>query len=211
MITLIIPITNRQGYENFKRSLVNLETDWHLGINVVCLVADGNEKLLLECKKFLTENIDLGNCLVLHEKGDLYKKASLYIGLSDDYVFLANENVVIPLNAITKLYADYLEYRGAGFITGVFEAYPTVYWVEDIYEDKDPRYIYSNERPLLDRIVEVDVSATYGILTKSSLYRSLYCLHNHKKYGQLSYGIWLRRQGYKNYIDTTVKYGENKQ
>lgn len=205
MVTLIYPITTKEGFENLKRSLINLEFDLELGIDILCLVKEGEEELYLECSDFLRQNYDQGESLVVYERGDLYKKSQLYISSKNDLVFLANEKIVIPPKAITTLHGGYLELPGAGFISGQFVDYPIVYWVEDIYEKKNPKYIYSNEREGEGRYLEVDASGIYGLITRFENFRDLFYMEDLDKYGHLSYGIRLRRRGYQNYIDTTIR------
>ncbi len=89
MIRIITSISDRAGFENLKRSLINLEPDWSLGVDIICLVRD--EKLYVESRNFLRENVDRGECLVLFNETDEPLKEGVNI-VSDKipYVYLAS-------------------------------------------------------------------------------------------------------------------------
>ena len=83
------------------------------------------------------------------------------------------------------------------------------YWVDDIYgsETKWPKFVKSNEKELSGTTVDIDIASPYGMLTKMDLYRELFCLSDLDGYSGYSYGIRLRRQGYRNLLDTRVEFG----
>lgn len=210
MISIITSISDRAGFENLKRSLINLEPDWSLGVDIICLVRD--EKLYVESRNFLRENVDRGECLVLfNETDEPFKEGVNIVTDKNPYVYLASEKVLIPRGGVTKLYRDYLEKPKAGLISGRFVEYPTVYWVKDVYGEL-PHYIYSNERDIgLGLLMGIDTCTASGLMTKTDLYRELFGFSDLDGYGGYSFGIRLRRQGYKNYLDTGVelKFGGN--
>lgn len=204
MITIITSITSQEGFETLKRSLYNFEPDWKLGLDLLCFVH--KQELYLECRNFLLDAVDRGECLVVYEEKKTLKVGREYLSPKNEFVFLLNEGVLVPFGGIGKLYKDYFEKNTAGFICGVEKDIPQVFWVKDIYGC--PQYIYSNNDNLAKNgLVEVDVSNITGMLTKTSLYEELFCYGDLDGYGSLSYGIRLRRQGYKNFIDTRVEYG----
>lgn len=210
MITVIYPLTTRKGFEKLKRNLNSLEPDWELGIDFLCII--GDKDLYLEARDYLLERIDRGGCLVSYSESENLLRAGVdLVDSKNKYIYLANENLIMPHGSITKLYKDLLERPEAGFISGVYTKYPSVYWVKDIYGL--PQYIYSNEKPEFAAIMDIDTTTTYGLLTKVDLYKELFSLSDLEGYGSYSYGIRLRRQGYKNYIDTGVQFkdgGEQK-
>lgn len=210
MISIITSISDNEGFENLKRSLINLEPDWQLGVDLLCIVRD--EKLYLESRDFLRENVDRGECLVLFEDTDEpFKRAVEIVSNKNKYVYLASEKILIPRGGITQLYKDFLEKPKAGLITGRFTGFPTVYWVKDVY-DELPHYIYSNEKDLgLGLLMDIDTCTISGVMTTMDLYKELFDFSNLEGYGGYSFGIRLRRQGYKNYLDTGVelKFGGN--
>lgn len=206
MVTLIYPITRRQSLESLKRSLANLEPDWKLGVDLLCVVKWKN--LYTEVRDYLQANVDRGEVLTVYEPdGDPLKRAKEYIGSKNKYVYLSGE-VVIPYNALGKLYRNYIENPNLGFVTGISTDYPLAYWVEDIYGWS--KFIRSNEKNLEGDTIEIDISSPYGMLTKTDLYKELFCMSDLDEYSGYSYGIRLRRQGYKNLLDMRVEYGGKK-
>ena len=202
MITITTILSGRSGFEALKRNLVSLEPDWKIGVDILCVVTD--KSLFVECRNFLNENVDKGECLVFYDKDATLKSVGEYLGSRNPLVFILAENVILPIGGLSKLYRNYLEYPDAGFVTGECKDYPVVRWVRDIYGA--PQYIYSNEKTEYDLFTKIDVCPVLGILTKTHLYKELFCLDNLEGYGSYSYGIRLRRQGYQNYINTGVEY-----
>lgn len=200
MITAILPISYRGGFDNLKRNVVNIAADLRNN-NLLCIVSDKN--LYLECKEFLHEYFNDSECLVVYSERQYPLRESLdYLGDKNEFVFVANENLYLPPNAILKLYNDFLQYPKAGFIAGHFTEYPVGYWVDDIYS-RTPKVLYSNEKEL-ESIQEVDIILPpFGLLTKTNNFKELFfrsVAHNG------NYGLALRRQGYTNYVDTSIKF-----
>ena len=211
MITIVTYISTQQGFENLKKSIINLESDYGLGLNILCIV--GEKELYLTCRNWLQMNVDRAGCLTVFYDGDNpleWSKENLTF--NDPYVYLANQNVVIPRGGISLLYSDYVYKPTAGFISGLFAEYPTVCWVEDIYDVGSERYRWGDKKIHNDNLAEVDTVYPTGLLTKSLVFRDLFCKTKLEGYDNLSYGIRLRRQGYKNYLDTRVRlmYGEGR-
>ena len=201
MISIVNSITKPLGLDNLKRNLVSLETDIHLGINLLCLVNEKN--LYLEVRDFLTLAVNWGECLVEYEEDSLgLKNGKKYVTDKDEYVFLLGEDVLIPSGTITKLYEDYLFKKEAGFVAGAVVEKLPIFWVEDVYSES-PEYL---SRSVTDRIVLVDNCRIQGLLTKTDLYKEIFCSDDLPVYGELSYGIKLRRRGYQNYLDTELNY-----
>lgn len=203
MISVIYPITTKRGTENLKRNLASLEVDRSIGLDFLILV--NNQDLFLEVRDFAV-NVD-SSLVVYSEQDNLLKVAKEYLTPKNEYVFLANENIILPPTSLVKLYEDFLNNRCAGFISGEFQDRPTVYWVENVlYYEKDPKYIYSNERKIEGNLIEVDTISVYGLLTRLKLYNEYFCMEDLDRYGGHSFGVRLRRSGYQNYVDTRVKY-----
>lgn len=212
MITIITYVSTEQGFENLKRSTVNLEEDYDLGLNILCIV--GDKDLYLRCRDWLQDNIDRAGVLTVFYEGNYpLEWAKENLTFNDPFVYLANQNLIIPSGGISALYKDFIEQPTAGFISGFFVEYPTVYWVDDIYDAWSKRYRWGEKQVNNNNLVEVDTTLPTGMLTKSLVYRDLFCRTQLDEYGNLSYGIRLRRQGYRNYLDTNIKlkYGDTTQ
>ena len=200
-----MPISTKEGFENLKRNIINLAEDLRNNNNsMVCIVS--NKDLLSEISKFLQDYFDDSECLVIFSERSLPLKDSLEY-LTDEFVFVANEFLYLPLNIISRLYANYLKFPKAGFVAGYFTEYPIGYWVDDIYS-KTPKIIYSNEKELED-LQEVDiVLPPYGLLTRTANFKDLFFR------GEIvgaEYGLRLRQQGFKNYVDTNIKLNYGKE
>lgn len=200
MITAILPISYSGGFENLKRNIVGLSADLvDLG-DVLCIVSD--KDLYLECRDLLREYAKDIECLTVFSDRQYPIRESLeYLGDKNEFVFVANESLYIPPKTISRLYKDYLDHPKAGFIAGHFTEYPVGYWVDDIYSDT-PKVIYSNEREM-EKLQEIDlVMPPYSMLTRTKVFRELFFKGNLKG---AEFGLNLRKQGYKNLVDTTIR------
>ena len=189
MISIIFTISNEAGFNNLKRSIINLEGDYGLGLDILCVVE--NKDLYIPCRDYLLDNVD--------EAGVLTTFKECLITESNRYVYLAGQDFIIPFKGITKLYQDYIEIPTAGFIGGKVEGHSN-FWVEDIYKD-----IRWQEKELQGGLVEVDVAPLDSLMTESQNFLNVF-----DNTDWWAYGLSLRKQGYKNYLDTRVevKYGE---
>lgn len=200
MITAILPVSYSGGFENLKRNIIGLSADLERLGDVLCIVSDKN--LYLECRDILKEYEPNIECLTVYSDRQYpIREALNYLGDKNEYVFVVNENLYLPPKTISRLYEDYLDHPKAGFIAGHFTEYPIGYWVDDIYSET-PKVIYSNEREL-ELLQEVDlVLPPYGLLTRTNTFKELFFKGSPKG---AEYGLNLRKQGYKNYIDTAIK------
>ena len=201
MISVIFSITGRQGFENFKETVVHELPDLsRKGVNTLCLVNDKN--LYLECRDFL-QNAILETEILTHyveDKNPLVRASDLLA--KDKYVFIVNENIVLPSGALRKLYRAFVEYPFAGFMAGHLTDYNVEYWVENVYMDYSPTKRCNKS---LTGMVEIDTCIPYAILTKSILFKELFFEKPIGDYGSLSFGVRLRRKGYRNFVLGNVK------
>ena len=199
MISVVIPIAKAGGIQRFRRILVGLEADRHLGLDILGITND--QDTFIEARNSIS---DSGVLLAYSEKEELLKAAEQYLNPNNKYVFLTNGNLVIPSKAITKMYRHFLNNRGVGFVSGVIDR-PVVYWVDNILSNSDsPKYVYSSERNDLDDFAQIDTTGVYGMLTKYSLYKEYYCMQDLEKFRGYSFGVRLVRSGYQNYVDNTI-------
>lgn len=205
MVTVITVIKDSKDFNILKRNLISLESNWNLGVDVLCLVSD--QKLYLECREYITKAYNAEQSLVAYNKEASLKSAKEYLTFKNEYVFLLGRGVKIPSGVLFALLKDYTNNPKAGFFSGVLNNVPTASWVEDIYSPAHFKYLYENDPMRIDgEIINVDIYPIMGLMTKTSLYREYFCLPDLEDYGEYSFGIRLRRQGYENYIDTNVKY-----
>ncbi len=203
MISIITSVTNEKNLDRLKTSYFNVEKDMQLGLNWLCLV--NNEGLYLECRNFF-DSSDKENLVVYSRKENLNKESIQYLTWANPYTYIANENVIIPSGGLTKLYKDFLEKPTAGLITGEFIEFPISYWVKDIYGDAEYINPSSVDGNNFEMLMDIDTTSIYGIMTPTNLFKEYFGMGDLENYGNRSYGIRLRRQGYKNYLDTSVKF-----
>ena len=140
-----------------------------------------------------------------------------------EYVFLIEDDGVLPATALGRLLSDYLAHPHAGFIEGVELGrwgipHVGAWRADDVYDMKRLESVLPHTaeivdgamRPLgavPDRVVEeIDVGGLYACLTRFRLYMD----HEFRPYDgcafgpDVEWGIALRQQGYQNYLDWSV-------
>lgn len=201
MISVIFSITDERGLENLKESVIHELPDFsRKGVNTLCLVNDKN--LYLECRDFLQEALPDNEVLTQYvEDKDPLQRAPELLG-KDKYVFVVNENIVLPALALRRLYRTFIDYPFAGFIAGHMSDYNVEYWIDNVYMDNSSTKRCNKS---ITGMIEVDTCIPYAMLTKSDKFKELFCNSPIGDYGSLSYGVALRRQGYRNFILGNVK------
>lgn len=126
-----------------------------------------------------------------------------------DYVFGIEDDTIVPPHALSKLLSDYAAYPYAGFIEGVELGRWDIPYVggwraDDAYEPARIESVMPPENR--EGVEEIDAGGFYCYLTK----RELYMMHEYRPFGyndmgpDVNFGIYLRQQGFKNYIDWSV-------
>lgn len=136
-----------------------------------------------------------------------------------DYVFGIEDDTIVPPHTLSKFLNDYAAYPYAGFIEGVELGrwdipYVGAWRADDVYEPTKIESLMPHRvkgltdadgSPLLD-IDEIDAGGFYCYLTK----REHYMMHEYRPFGyndmgpDVNFGLFLRQQGFKNYIDWSV-------
>lgn len=126
--------------------------------------------------------------------------------LNDEFVFLIEDDTLFKPSFLKELYKNYISYPYAGLISAVELGrwgYTMIggWKVDNVYE---PNQITSVK--LNDGLKEVDATGLYCCLTK----REFYVKHEFKPFEEIlgpdvDFGIELRKQGYKNYINHDLK------
>jgi hypothetical protein len=123
-----------------------------------------------------------------------------------DMVFLLEDDTLFPTNVMTKLLKTYSEHPYAGFVSAIeigrwgFEMIGA--WkVDDVYRTTKLVTI-----PLGQSIEEVDAAGLYCCMMKYDVYQK----HKFEPFGDVlgpdvNMGLWLRQQGYKNYVDHSIR------
>lgn len=124
-----------------------------------------------------------------------------------DFVFGIEDDTIVPSHALDQLLIDYAAYPHAGFVEGVELGrwgipYVGAWRADDVYEPTKVESLLP-----VDGIEEIDAGGFYCYLTR----RDLYVSHDYKPFGRndlgpdVNYGLYLRQNGYKNYIDWGVR------
>jgi hypothetical protein len=140
-----------------------------------------------------------------------------------EYVFLIEDDGVLPPDALSRLLADYQAHPYAGFIEGVELGrwgipHVGAWRADDVYDMKRLESAMPGRPELLndagraigrvtDQVVEeIDAGGLYACLTKYERYAG----HEFKPYEgcafgpDIEWGLELRQQGYRNYLDWSV-------
>ena len=192
MITLILPISNEQGFENLRKSLFNLSADLDKRSNLLVVCYD--KDIYLKARDYLTEYQHIGEWRVIYsEKKNLLATLD-YLG-SDEYIFIWNEKVLLLQGAMINLYRQYLDRTNAGFISGQIDI-PVPYWIKDIYADKVQLIKSDKKQP--NEWGEIDVAYPFCMMTKKDHFVNYFFTKSRSK---LAFGLALRRAGFQNYLN----------
>lgn len=123
-----------------------------------------------------------------------------------DYVFLIEDDTLLPTNALQKLLDAYTQRPNAGIISGVqigrwgFD-HIGAWTFDDVYSPNKAVSI-----PAGEGLVNVDATGLYCCLTKYKYYKEFRFEPFEEALGpDVAFGIHLRRQGYTNFADHSVK------
>jgi hypothetical protein len=123
-----------------------------------------------------------------------------------EYVFLIEDDGVLPPDALSRLLADYLAHPYAGFIEGVELGrwgipHVGAWRADDVYDMKRLESAMPGSG-----VEEIDAGGLYACLTRFRQYVE----HEFQPYEgcafgpDIEWGIALRRQGYRNYLDWSL-------
>jgi len=123
-----------------------------------------------------------------------------------DFIFLIEDDTLLPLNALKKLLDAYNNHPKAGLISGIqigrwgFD-HIGAWRVNDVY---DTDIVTST--PLENGVQRVDATGLYCCLTKYENYRDFIFEPFEKALGpDVAFGLHLRKQGLDNYVDFSIR------
>jgi hypothetical protein len=136
---------------------------------------------------------------------DIHMEMKQYIK-GADYIFMTEDDTLIPTNTLTKLLSHYQEHPHAGLISGVqigrwgFDHIGA--WVtNDVYEPTKFTTV-----KMESGVVKVDATGIYCCMTRFDNYMKFEFEPFENALGpDVAYGIYLRRQGYENFIDCSIQ------
>jgi hypothetical protein len=216
MVTIIMPVSRIDYLDQIFARLEILECDKEQ-TNLLTYV-DG-DWTLFEKTRNLTVNSKFKERLCVYRKkglpnvgsvirrrkriADIHNEVKEYLKKSE-YYFLLEDDTIFPLDTLKVLLNNYSLYPFAGFISGIELGrwgftHIGAWKVNDIY---NPTEITSV--PMDEGLQEVDAAGLYCCLTKN------YFNYTFEPFDSVfgpdvSFGLWLRRQGLKNYIHYGLK------
>lgn len=218
MVTIIMPVSRDYYLQRIFAQLELLECDAS-ETNLLTYV-DGDLELFQKTRNF-TVNSKFRERLSVYRKrgvpnvGSIKRRrqriADIHNEMKDiidscDYIFMIEDDTLIPTNALNNLLIDYADYPQAGFISGVQIGrwgykHIGAWTVDDIYFPNKVTSIKDGQET-----IEVDASGFYCCLVKRDIYHS----HVFKPFQDIlgpdvDFGIEIRKLGYKNYVDYQIK------
>lgn len=219
---IFIPVSRADHLDRLFHSLEVLDGDKER--TALLTYVDGDTKLFLETRN-RTELSKFAERLCVQRPGS---KTPAPLGLLErrrriaavhneakellptcEYVMGVEDDTIVPVDALSRLLSDYAAHPYAGFIEGVELGrwgvpYVGAWRADDVYE---PSRIESAMPPDGAAVEEIDAGGFYCYLTR----RQQFVDHQYEPYDgstlgpDVNYGLWLRQQGFKNYIDWSIR------
>lgn len=217
-VTILVPLSNKDYLQRLFASLELL--DCNPKTTSLVIYVDGNEKLFVEARNLFDES-KFHQHITVHRKQTektsnyniLYRRKRISKILNEvknyiypaDYIFIVEDDTLVPTNALHRLLRDYSMNPYAGYISGVELGRHGVlhigaWTIDDLYE---PTEISSIN--LSTGLQQVDATGTYCTLT-----RYHHFMHNDfKPLGSVlghdvEWGLEMRRTGQQNFIDMDI-------
>lgn len=214
-LTIILPIS-RDTY--LRRLFASLEFMILPSDTSILSIVDGNTELYEKARNYVTMS-KFNEKLCIYNKSqpsttiisrrkriaEIHNEMKQYLN-NTELLFLAEDDTLYHPSTIRKLFDVYKDYPHAGLVSGVQVGrwglkYLGLWEVDNVY---DLTRISSSQ--LKQGIHEIDASGFYCMLTKKDTYMK----HNFEPYEDVlgpdfNYGLSLRQQGYRNYVNFDVQ------
>lgn len=217
--TIIMPISRPDFLRRIFAQLDMMMCD-RANTNLLVYV-DGDQQLFQTARNFVWNSNFKEKLCVYRKKGlpnvnhirqrreriaEIHNELRGIVGFCD-YIFLLEDDTLIPLDTLPRLIKSYSYYPYAGFITGVQigrwgYTVPGIWQVDNPYDVKRINSLLPNKE---DTFQEIDASGIYCCLTKCEHYKKMMFAPFDSILGpDVTYGISLRKEGFKNYVDWTI-------
>lgn len=217
-ITIVMPISRDYYLQQVFTALDFMSCD-RSQVSILGYV-DGDQRLYEKARHYIVESKFAERLCVYRSRGlanvsSIRRRrdriAAIHNEIKDllnpsNYIFMVEDDTVVPSNALTTLVKGYRENPYAGFVSGVEigrwgYAYIGGWRVDDPY---DIHKITSIKKA--EGLEKVDAAGFYCALTKYENYMG----HKFQAYEDIlgpdfHYGVTLRQSGLENYIDHRVK------
>ena len=218
-VTIVLPIS-RPDYLRRVFAALDMMPCNAQETNLLCYV-DGDQRLLDIARNFVVNSKFKEKVCIFRGKGlpsanhirgrrqriaDIHNELKEIVG-AVEFCLLMEDDTLIPLNGFEKLMRHYSSNPYAGFITGV-QVGRWGYTVPGVWQSNNPYDIKrinsmlpNSEKPF----EEIDAAGLYFCLTRTEFYKQI----NFQPFDSIlgpdvTYGIELRKLGYKNYVDWTI-------
>ncbi len=218
MITIVIPISRKDYLDRLFESLDALVIEGH-EVNLLTY-CDGDYSVFEKARNLTMLSKFRDRLCVERRKGtpgssnfklrrqriaDIHNEIKGLIN-STDYIFLIEDDTLVPANALIRLMKHYKDYPDAGVISGIqvgrwgFKMLGA--W--RVNQLQNPTKIYSIRKNT--GIQDIDAAGFYCCLMKVGSYTS----HDFKPYQDIlgpdfDFGLSLRQRGKRNYVDHDIE------
>lgn len=191
----------------------------------ILAVVDGSEELYLATRNLLNETKYVENLTVMFEGAGktaprydilarrkriaaIHNQARELLKHKSGWVFVVEDDTLIPKGALNKLASEVAHKRSVGQITGVELGrwgvpYVGAWSADDIY---DPKVLTSlvSATDYGNAIENIDACGLYCTLIRADVYKQHTFFTDNGLGPDVNFGIWLRQLGYENFIDWSV-------
>lgn len=206
MLAICAKVTTESGLITLCRNLNRNEGGI---IYNTSLVVAASENMYLAVRNrmdafFDSLEMNSGNVLVILAKKTGYIDwfESVKTKTNEEYLCILNENVVLRDDAVGQIMYDYGVYRTAGLISGLRVDIENELKVDNIY---NPSVFYEYDYRSIGGLESVDTAGLDFIVTKKTLTDGFDFTKIKDRKDSRNYGLYLRRLGYQNYVDSEIK------
>jgi hypothetical protein len=235
--TIILPVSRRQYLDRVFASLERLNCDRE--ITRLLVHVDGDADLYLAARNLTEQSNFVERLCVQSELSGRQREASInarrrrIAAIHNNigrllkpcrYVFLVEDDGILPAHALSRLMMRHVANPHAGFIEGVELgrwglAHVGAWRADDVYEPRRIESVFPRATEVLDmaqRLVgrvqdgvveDIDAGGLYCCLARYELYAGhLFKPYVGDSFGpDVDWGLTLRQQGYRNYLDWSVQ------
>lgn len=220
MVTIILPVSRPHYLRRIFAQLDMMPCDVN-NTNLLVYV-DGDMMLFNDTRNYVLQSKFIEKLCVYRKKGKpsvnhinsrreriakIHNEIKEIVG-GCDYVFLLEDDTLIPLNTLDKLLKDYSVYPYAGFISGVQVGRwgMTACGLWKVDNPYNIQHIQSQLPPAVHNIQEIDAAGLYCCLAKREHYVTTEFTPFAPILGpDVSFGLALRQRGFKNYVDWSIQ------
>lgn len=217
--TIVIPVSRPDFLQRIFAQLDMMPCDVN-NTNLLVYV-DGDQQLWQTARNFVWESKFKEKLCVFRRQGlptvnhikqrrlriaAIHNELKGIVGICD-YLFLLEDDTLIPLDALQRLLKAYDSMPHAGFISGVqigrwgFTV-PGIWRVDNPYNVQKIESLLPNSDNSFE---EIDAAGLFCCITRADFYKKCDFTPFDSILGpDISYGLYLRREGYKNFVDWTL-------